>query len=81
MKSTGVVRSLDQLGRIVIPKEIRDSRGWHPGTEIEICINDFDLILKEYHDYFCPVCGACINEDYSFCPNCGVEQKSKEERK
>lgn len=74
MKSTGVVRPLDQLGRIVIPKEIRDSRGWHPGTEVEIYISGSDLVLKEYHDYFCPACGARINEDYSFCPKCGAEQ-------
>ena len=38
MKSTGVVRRIDELGRIVIPKEIRRNLGIRDGENIEIFI-------------------------------------------
>ena len=36
MKSTGIVRSVDSLGRFVLPKELRDSFGITTDTPIEI---------------------------------------------
>ena len=75
MKSTGVVRPLDKLGRLVIPKEIRNARGWQPGTKVEIYVDKDSLVIKEYHEYACSVCGAHIDAEYPYCPNCGAEQE------
>ena len=49
MKSTGVVRRIDELGRIVIPKEIRRNLGIRDGENIEIFIENDSIILKKYY--------------------------------
>lgn len=48
MKSTGVVRRIDDLGRIVIPKEIRRSLRIHDGESMEIFVDDELIALKKY---------------------------------
>ena len=48
MKSTGVIRRIDDLGRIVIPKEIRKNLRIKEGDNLEIYINSENLILKKY---------------------------------
>ena len=49
MKSTGVIRRIDELGRIVIPKEIRKTLRIHDGDNLEIFIdNDENIILSKY---------------------------------
>ena len=47
---SGIVRRFDDLGRIVIPKEIRRARGWDEGTPIEIVLDGEDVILRPYGD-------------------------------
>lgn len=48
MKSTGVIRRIDELGRIVIPKDIRKNLRIKTSDSLEIFINDNDIILKKY---------------------------------
>ena len=48
MKSTGVVRRIDDLGRIVIPKEIRRSLRIHDGESMEIFVDNELITLKKY---------------------------------
>ena len=49
MKATGVVRRIDELGRIVIPKEIRKTMRIREGENIEIFIDGDDrVVLKKY---------------------------------
>lgn len=48
MKSTGIVRRLDDLGRIVIPKEIRKSLKFMEGDALELFVENNSLILKKY---------------------------------
>lgn len=48
MKSTGVLRRIDDLGRIVIPKEIRKKLKIKNGESLEIFINDDAVVLKKY---------------------------------
>lgn len=49
MKATGVVRRIDELGRIVIPKEIRRTLRIHEGENIEIYIDEAEnIVLKKY---------------------------------
>ena len=52
MKATGVVRRIDELGRIVIPKEIRKNFRIKEGENIEIFIEDENIILKKYSTLF-----------------------------
>lgn len=48
MKATGVVRRIDELGRIVIPKEIRKTLRIKEGENLEIYIDNESIILKKY---------------------------------
>jgi len=48
MKSTGVVRRVDKLGRIVIPKEIRRNLKIREEDNLEIFIDSESIILKKY---------------------------------
>lgn len=47
---SGIIRRMDDLGRIVIPKEIRRVRGWEEGAPIEIVPDGQDVILRLYGD-------------------------------
>ena len=48
MKSTGVIRRIDELGRIVIPKEIRKNLRIKNGESLEIFLDDDIILLKKY---------------------------------
>ena len=48
MKATGIVRKIDDLGRIVIPKEIRKNLKINEGDNIEIFVDTNDVVLKKY---------------------------------
>lgn len=49
MKATGIVRRIDDLGRVVIPKEIRRTMRIREGEPLEIYVdNDGEVILKKY---------------------------------
>ncbi|WP_297422707.1 AbrB/MazE/SpoVT family DNA-binding domain-containing protein [Clostridium sp.] len=48
MKSSGIVRKLDPLGRIVIPKEIRKVLGINDGDSMEIIKVDNEVVVRKY---------------------------------
>lgn len=48
MKSTGIVRKIDQLGRVVIPKELRKTLDLHEGTSVEIFTKEDAILLKRF---------------------------------
>lgn len=64
MKSTGVVRRLDDLGRIVIPKEIRKSLKIMEGDALELFVENKNLILKKYDnsDDIAQNCANWVNQ-------------------
>ena len=62
MKVSGIIREIDELGRIVIPKEIRDNMGYVPGTRFEIFLNGRML---------------CLNPSFRTCVFCGCGEEDK----
>ncbi len=56
-KSTGVIRQIDELGRFVIPKEIRTSLGIDVRDSIEI-FTEGDRIILQKHEVTCLFCGS-----------------------
>ena len=73
MKSTGVVRPIDQLGRIVIPIELRRTLDIEVGDPLEIFVDGEEVILRKYE----PGCVFCGNVKYivefkgkKVCTNC-----------
>ena len=55
MKSTGVVRRVDELGRIVIPKDLRRTLDIAEKDALEIYVDGEQIILKKYE----PACIFC----------------------
>ena len=48
MEATGIVRRVDDLGRVVIPKEIRRNLGIHEGDPLEISLHEDCICFKKY---------------------------------
>lgn len=48
MKATGIIRRMDDLGRVVIPKEIRRNFGIREGDPLEIFVDNGYLCLRKY---------------------------------
>ena len=55
MKATGIIRSVDNLGRIVIPKETRKKLGLQEGAPVEIFVRGDEVVITKYT----PVCLFC----------------------
>ena len=65
MKSTGIVRKVDELGRIVLPIELRRTLGIEEKDRIEIFVDGESIILRKYQ----PACIFCDNAK-DICPDC-----------
>lgn len=74
MRPTGIVRKIDELGRVVLPIELRRSFGWKEHDRVEIFTEDDRVVLKKFEPNCCfcgggkdlkefqgrLVCGKCI---------------------
>ena len=60
MKSTGIIRKIDDLGRIVLPMELRKKLGIDQRDPIEIYVDGDAIILKK-HETACIFCGSNKN--------------------
>ncbi len=73
MKSTGIVRNLDELGRIVIPKEMRTTLNINSSDSIEIYVSGNEIILKKLENS-CIFCSGTENlvdfKGKMVCSNC-----------
>ena len=63
MKATGIVRPIDSLGRIVLPKEIRSVLQIGPKDPLEIFTDEDRIILKKYQPT-CIFCGDAEDVTY-----------------
>lgn len=62
MKGIGIVRKVDHLGRIVLPKEMRDLLSIQPHDGVEIFVNNHSIVLQKYN----PCCVLCGRMDELF---------------
>lgn len=73
MKSTGIVRRVDELGRVVLPIELRRTLNISDKDSLEIYVDGEKIILKKYEPA-CIFCGNAENiETYrgkNVCQNC-----------
>lgn len=73
MKSTGIVRNIDELGRLVIPKEIRKKLGIKETDPVEI-YNEGDKIIISKYNSVCHFCGASAEivdyKEKKICKSC-----------
>ncbi|SDW31375.1 AbrB/MazE/SpoVT family DNA-binding domain-containing protein [Paenibacillus sp. PDC88] len=59
MKATGIVRHIDNLGRVVIPKELRRTHFIEEGDPLEFFVDGDKIILRKYQ----PGCILCGNTE------------------
>ena len=78
MISTGIVRSIDNLGRVVLPKELRNTYSITPDTPLEIFTDGESIVLRKYRaqgaceispdavllhgKYICPACRKALGK-------------------
>lgn len=79
MKSTGIIRNIDELGRIVIPKEIRKKFGLSSTDPVEIFVEGEKIILARY-EASCSFCDSSENvtefKGKKICKACLYELKN-----
>ena len=78
MKSTGIVRKVDELGRIVLPIELRRTLDIDVKDALAIYVDEDTILLKKYE----PACTFCGNakdntvfKSKNICPDCLSEMK------
>ena len=80
MKSTGIVRKVDELGRVVIPIELRRTLNIAEKDALEIYVDGEHIILKKYEPA-CIFCGNARNvinyKGKNICPDCALELKNQ----
>ena len=65
MKSTGIVRKVDELGRVVLPIELRRTLGIAEKDAIEIFVEDEMIVLKKYKaNMTCAVTGNVSDDNH-----------------
>ncbi|MCF6462386.1 AbrB/MazE/SpoVT family DNA-binding domain-containing protein [Clostridium sp. Cult1] len=73
MKSTGIVRKVDELGRVVIPIELRRNLDIEVKDALEIFVDGEHIILKKYAPA-CIFCGQAKDvttfKGKNICPSC-----------
>lgn len=82
MKSTGIVRRVDELGRVVIPIELRNKFDIKEKDPIEIYVDGSSIVLKKYEPN-CIFCGSTKRlvtyKDKLVCSKC-IETLSTTEK-
>ena len=84
MKSTGIVRKVDELGRIVLPIELRRTLDIAERDSLEIFVSDNYIVLKKFHPT-CIFCGSTKNinafKDKNVCASCASQLSSSAKNK
>lgn len=78
MKASGIIRKLDDLGRITIAKETRDKYNWEKGTPLEAFLVEDGVLFKAYRQG-CYCCNTMENlkryNGLSLCKKCSENFK------
>lgn len=83
MKSTGIIRKVDELGRVVIPIEIRNKFNIAEKDPIEIYVDGSSIVLKKFEPN-CIFCGNTKNlstfKDKLICSKCSTKIASLDDQ-
>ncbi|MCF8566485.1 AbrB/MazE/SpoVT family DNA-binding domain-containing protein [Alicyclobacillus tolerans] len=73
MKTTGMYRKVDSLGRVVVPADWRRAFGVRFGDHVEIFVDGNDIVLQKY-EVDCVLCGGTTRlfefKGKNVCQNC-----------
>jgi len=83
LKSTGIVRKVDDLGRVVLPIELRRTLGISEKDSLEIYVDGEQVILRKYEPA-CIFCGNASDMTHfhgkNVCMNCAAELHAMSEQ-
>lgn len=80
MKSTGIVRKIDNLGRVVLPVELRRNFDINKDDPVEIFVDENYIMLKKYQPacIFCDDARDVVNyQGKNICKKCLAELKNR----
>lgn len=76
MKSTGITRQIDYMGRMVLPKELRDVMDIQVGDPMEVFVDADKIVFRKYIRN-CIFCGdgsdVWFHRDIAFCRKCAED--------
>ena len=79
MKSKGIIRNIDDLGRLVVPKEMRTALEISENDPVEISMEGSTIVLKK-HTPFCVFCASTADlslfKGKRICSECLAELKN-----
>ena len=79
MKATGFIKKIDEMGRIVVPKDIRKALGVSNLDYVQFYLDENGVVLRK-HNNCCFLCSASENvvpyKEKYFCKNCIEELKN-----
>jgi transcriptional pleiotropic regulator of transition state genes len=79
VKSTGVARKVDQLGRVVLPSELRRALGIREGDLVDFSVEDRRIVIEKVEQR-CTFCGGAAElrefRDRLVCAGCASELAS-----
>lgn len=82
MKATGMLRRVDRLGRVIIPKILRKTNHIHSDDLVEILVEDNKIVIRKYKP-ICTFCGMATQvesmiqyKDKQYCEICAEELQS-----
>jgi len=75
VKAIGIVRDVDQLGRVVIPSELRSTLGIGTNTPLEIFVDGDMIVMRKYYPgcVFCGERGAFMLAGKQVCKACAAK--------
>ena len=80
MKATGIVRRIDDLGRVVLPVDLRRALGLEIRDPVEVFVDEDAIILRKYQ-LSCVFCGSSkdttLFRSKPICPECRRQLKSE----
>lgn len=79
MRSTGIVRPIDDVGRVVLPKELREVYGIGSRDSVEIISTEDGMLIKKYNpgcDFCNGMTGIKFFNNKKICANCREEIKN-----
>ena len=81
--AAGAVRKVDELGRVVIPANVREALAITPGAQMEVFVQGSTVILRPYQP-LCALCGGheglVIIGDKQVCKTCRTQWKESMKR-
>ena len=67
-------RKIDDIGRLLIPAEIRKNMGLEPGDKVRLSVSDGKIEIRKQRDnHYCKICHSAIETPHELCVGLGAD--------